>query len=38
MFFNSKKEKQSPFRGPTKCFESAPPEWGRSGDGKQTVF
>ena len=33
MFFNS--GKLFPFRGPIKYFESALPELGRSGDGKQ---
>ena len=26
------------FRGPIKYFESAPPELGRSGDGKGIIF
>ena len=36
MFLNSKIF--FTFRGPIKYFESAPPELGRSGDGKQTTF
>ena len=36
MFFNS--ENIFAFRGPIKFFESAPPELGRSDDGKQTIF
>ena len=36
MFFNS--EKMFAFRGPIKYSESAPPDLGRSGDGKQIIF
>ena len=31
-------QKNFAFRGPVKYFESAPPELGRSGDGKRTIF
>ena len=32
------KNKKIGFRGPIKYFESAVPELGRSGEGKQTIF